>query len=62
MLTREEVVEIAKECGDDWDSTLPEDREFIERFAQAVYRRGVEDAMGVSDIDSFKAIRKLTEE
>ena len=31
--TRELVERLAREAGDDWDSTLPDDKAFLERFA-----------------------------
>ena len=30
------VIEMAKEAGDDWDSTLSTDKQFLERFAELV--------------------------
>jgi hypothetical protein len=30
------VIEMAKQAGDDWDSTLSTDKEFLERFAALV--------------------------
>ena len=35
-MTRDEIIRMAREAGDDWDHTLPEDRAFIERFAELV--------------------------
>lgn len=35
-MTEDEVAKLAREAGDDWDHTLPEDREFLIRFANLV--------------------------
>ena len=35
-MNHELIEKLAKEAGDDWDHTLPEDREFLERFARLV--------------------------
>lgn len=35
-MTPSEVKRIAIQCGDEWDSTLPTDQEFLERFANAI--------------------------
>jgi len=35
-MTQDEIIRMAREAGDDWDHTLPEDREFLERFAALV--------------------------
>ena len=35
-MTRDQVLRIATQCGDDVTHTLPEDLEFLERFAEAV--------------------------
>jgi len=32
----ERIKELAEQAGDDWDHTLKEDREFLERFAALV--------------------------
>ena len=34
--TRELVERLAREAGDDWGSTLPDDKAFLERFAALV--------------------------
>lgn len=35
-MNRDDIIRMAMEAGDDWDHTLPEDREFLERFAALV--------------------------
>ncbi len=35
-MTSDEVMRMAREAGDDWDYTLPEDKRFLERFAGLV--------------------------
>lgn len=35
-MTRDQVLRIATQCGDDVTHTLPEDIAFLERFAEAV--------------------------
>ena len=35
-MTREQVLRLATQCGDDVTHTLPEDLAFLERFAEAV--------------------------
>jgi len=35
-VTKEDVMRMAQEAGDDWDHTLPEDKAFLERFAALV--------------------------
>ncbi len=35
-MTRDDIIRMAREAGDDWDSTLPSDKEFLERFAALV--------------------------
>ena len=36
MSDRELVERLAREAGDEWDSTLPDDRAFLDRFAALV--------------------------
>lgn len=35
-MTDDEIIRLAREAGDDWDHTLPTDREFLLRFAALV--------------------------
>jgi hypothetical protein len=35
-MTQDEIIRMAREAGDDWDSTLPTDKEFLKRFADIV--------------------------
>lgn len=35
-MTKDEIISMAREAGDDWDNTLPEDKAFLERFATIV--------------------------
>ena len=63
MITREEVVKLARECGEqvvDWDMTgkpitnidamfLSTYAPFAMRFAQACYQRGIDDAAKLAD-------------
>jgi len=35
-MTKDEIIRMAREAGDDWDNTLPEDKAFLERFATLV--------------------------
>ena len=32
-MNRDDIIRMAREAGDDWDSTLPQDKAFLERFA-----------------------------
>jgi hypothetical protein len=50
----EQIRELAKQAGDDWDHTLEEDKEFLKKFAELI----VEKCAGIiesQDVDpSFK--------
>lgn len=35
-MTNDEIIRLAREAGDDWDHTLPTDREFLLRFGALV--------------------------
>lgn len=35
-MTNDEVIKLAREAGDDWEHTLPHDKEFLLRFAALV--------------------------
>ena len=35
-MTRDEIIELAREAGDDVEHTLPSDLDFLERFARLV--------------------------
>jgi hypothetical protein len=35
-MTNDEIIRLAREAGDDWDHTLPPDREFLLRFGALV--------------------------
>jgi hypothetical protein len=35
-MTQDEIIRMAREAGDDWDSTLSTDKEFLKRFAALV--------------------------
>lgn len=41
-MNREDIIAMAREAGDDWEHTLPEDKAFLERFAQAAYAAGAQ--------------------
>ena len=34
----ERIKELAEQAGDDWEHTLPSDREFLEKFAELIIR------------------------
>ena len=44
---RKTTEELARACGDDWDSTLREDKEFMERFRRLVIENERESAEAV---------------
>lgn len=44
-----EIIEIAKLCGDDWDHTLQSDKDFIERFYREAQRRAFKKAAEVCE-------------
>ncbi len=48
-LTDDEIIELAKKLGDDWDSTLPEDKEFLFTFARLIAERQKEIDAGICD-------------
>lgn len=52
---RELVERLAREAGDDWGSTLPDDKAFLERFAALV---AGECANLCRDPDDVRAIRE----
>ena len=35
-MTQDDIIRMAREAGDDWDSTLSSDKEFLKRFAALV--------------------------
>lgn len=35
-MIQDDIIRMAHQAGDDWDSTLPEDKAFLERFAALV--------------------------
>jgi hypothetical protein len=35
-MTQEDIIRMAREAGDDWDSTLSTDKKFLKRFADIV--------------------------
>ena len=35
-MNKDDIIRMAREAGDDWDNTLPEDKAFLERFAALV--------------------------
>lgn len=37
-MTREEIIALAIEAGDEWSSTFPEDQKFLIRFADLVVK------------------------
>ena len=53
------IEELAREAGDDWDSTLRSDRGFLERFAALVRQQAFNDAYNaVLDMEKGdKAVR-----
>jgi hypothetical protein len=38
-MTNDEIIETVKEAGDDWDHTLPSDKEFLIAFAQLIAKK-----------------------
>ena len=50
------VIEMAREAGDDWDSTLSTDKEFLKRFAELV--RADEREQGQKWFDAVTAQHK----
>jgi len=58
-VTKEDVMRMAQEAGDDWDHTLKEDREFLERFAALVAAHEREEcAKTYSEVDLADAYKK----
>jgi hypothetical protein len=53
--TQEQVVEWARQSGDDWDHTLPQDREFLERFAALAFAAGQEAVSQTLSFDEWYA-------
>jgi hypothetical protein len=37
-MNTERIRELAEQAGDDWDHTLEEDKEFLEKFAELIVR------------------------
>jgi hypothetical protein len=35
-MNRDDIIRMARDAGDDWEHTLPQDRAFLERFAALV--------------------------
>lgn len=48
-MTNEQIIEMAKQAGDDWDHTLQSDKEFLQRFAELVRNAALEEAANVCD-------------
>lgn len=48
-MTRDQVLRLATQCGDDVTHTLPEDLAFLERFAEAVAAEEREECAKVCD-------------
>ena len=44
-----DVIELAKQAGDDWDSTRREDKEFLFRFATLVRNATLEEASSLCE-------------
>ena len=38
----ERIKELAEQAGDDWEHTLPSDREFLEKFAELIVQECAE--------------------
>ena len=38
QIMNELIKELAEQAGDDWEHTLPSDREFLEKFAELIIR------------------------
>jgi len=49
----ERIRELAIQAGDDWNQTLPSDREFLRKFAELIVQECVEESMAeiMSDED-----------
>ena len=48
-MTQDDIIRMAREAGDDWDSTLPSDKEFLARFAALVAAAEREACAKVAD-------------
>ena len=53
-MTQEDILRMAREAGDDWDSTLSTDKEFLKRFAALVAAEEREACARVCD-DLYRA-------
>jgi hypothetical protein len=53
----ERISELAKQAGDDWDHTLPSDREFLNKFAELIVRECV--LISRTGTDGFSAGRRM---
>lgn len=49
------IEELAREAGDDWDSTLRSDRAFLERFAALVRAQAMEQAALICEAMDYLA-------
>jgi hypothetical protein len=65
-MNRDDIIRMAREAGDDWEHTLPQDRAFLERFASRVeehlisqgYRKCAEGQRTTQFCAMVEAIRK----
>ena len=52
---KEQVIELAKQAGDDWDSTRREDKEFLIRFYALVRNAALEQAINACNVEASAA-------
>lgn len=50
------IIELAREAGDDWDSTLSTDKEFLKRFA-ALVRADERERFRIDDLEMLLRVR-----
>ena len=48
-MTEEDIIRMAGEAGDDWDSTLSSDKEFLKRFAVRIAQAEREECAKVCE-------------
>ena len=63
-MNTERIKELAIEAGDDWEHTLKEDREFLERFAELIVRECMSVCQECVDdgcVEAEEPLRKIKE-
>lgn len=48
-MTKDEIIRLAREAGDDVEHTLPSDLDFLERFAELVAKQAREECAEICD-------------